>query len=133
MKSEERIMKIKAAIFSAIAVLGTAWLLWIGYQGMESQQRGHEEDDMTDEVGERSGMLEQDAVRAIKQRGDILSLDKILQDAHGQHAGRVLESELEQKDGRYVYEVELVDDQGRVREMRFDARSGEMLRDKLGD
>ena len=126
-------MNSKAAIFSAIAVLGTAWLLWVGYQGMESRQQGHEEDDETEEVGERPGMREHDAVRAITQRGDILSLDRILQDARGQHAGRVLESELEQKDGRYVYEVELVDDRGRVREVKFDASTGEVLREEQGD
>ncbi len=126
-------MNSKAAIFTAIAVLGTAGLLWVGYQGMDRQQRGHEEDNETEQVGEQPGIREHDAVRAIKQRGDILSLDKILQDARGQPAGRVLESELEQKDGRYVYEVELVDDQGWVRVMKFDARSGEVLREKRGD
>ena len=126
-------MKIKAAIFSAIAVLGTVCLLWIGYQGMDSQQQEHEEDEETEQLGERPGMREHDAVRAIKQRGDILSLDRILQEARGQHPGRVLESELEQKDGRYVYEVELVDDQGRVREMKFDARTGEVLKENQGD
>jgi uncharacterized membrane protein YkoI len=126
-------MNIKAAIFSAIAVLGTVCLLWIGYQGMDGQQQGHEEDDEADQVGERPGMREQDAVRAIKQRGDILSLDRILQDVRGQHPGRVLESELEQKDGRYVYEVELVDDQGRVREIKFDASTGELLKENQGD
>jgi uncharacterized membrane protein YkoI len=126
-------MNIKAAIFSAIAVLGTVCLLWIGYQGMDGQQQGHEEDDEADQVGERPGMREQDAVRAIRQRGDILSLDRILQDVRGQHPGRVLESELEQKDGRYVYEVELVDDQGRVREIKFDARTGELLKENQGD
>ena len=126
-------MNIKAAIFSAIAVLGTVCLLWVGYQGMDSQQREHEEDEETEQVGERPEMHEHDAVRAIKQRGDILSLDRILQEARGQHPGRVLESELEEKDGRYVYEVELVDDQGRVREMKFDASTGEVLKEKQGD
>jgi uncharacterized membrane protein YkoI len=133
MNSEDRTMNIKAAIISAIAVLGTAWLLWVGYQGVDGQQQGHEEDDETEQVGERPGMREHDAVRAIRQRGDILSLDRILNDVRGQHGGRVLESELEETDGRYVYEVELVDEQGRVREMRFDARSGEILREKQGD
>ncbi len=126
-------MTIKAAIFSAIAILGTACLLWIGYQGMDSRERGHEEDEETEQLGEQPGMPEHDAVRAIRQRGDILSLDRILQEARGQHAGHVLESELKHKDGRYVYEVELVDDQGRVREMKFDARTGEVLKEKQGD
>jgi uncharacterized membrane protein YkoI len=131
--SEERTMNSKAAIFCAIAVLGTAWLLWAGYQGVDGRQQGHEEDDETEQAGVRPGMREHDAVRAIWQRGDILSLDRILNDARGQHGGRVLESGLEQKDGRYVYEVELVDDQSRVREIRFDARSGEVLRENQGD
>jgi uncharacterized membrane protein YkoI len=133
MKSEEPIMNSKAAIFSVIAVLGTAGLLWIGYQGMEIREREHEEDEETEQLGEQPGMHEHDAVRAIKQRGDILSLDRILQEAREQHAGHVLESELKHKDGRYVYEVELVDDQGRVREMKFDARTGEVLREKPED
>jgi len=126
-------VNIKAAIFSVIAVVGTVCLLWVGYQGMDSQQREHEEDEETEQVGERPEMREHDAVRAIRQRGDILSLDRILQEARGQHTGRVLESELEEKDGRYVYEVELVDDQGRVREMKFDASTGELLKEKQGD
>jgi uncharacterized membrane protein YkoI len=133
MKSEERIMNIKAAIFSAIAMLGTAGLLWIGYQGMDSQQQEHEEDDEAEQVGERTEMRENEAVRTITQRGDILSLDRILQQVRGQNPGRVLESELERKDGRYIYEVELVDDQGRVREMKFDASTGEVLKEKQGD
>ena len=126
-------MNIKAAIFSAIAIVGSAWLLWAGYQGMDSTQRGHEEDDETEQVEEQQAVDEHDAVRAIKQRGDILSLDRILQEAREQHAGHVLESELKHKDGRYVYEVELVDDQGWVREMKFDARTGEVLREKPED
>ena len=126
-------MNLKVAIFSAIAVLGTVCLLWIGYQGMNSQQQEHEEDDETEQVGERPGMREHDTVRVIKQRGDILSLDRILQDTRGQYGARVLESELEEKDGRYVYEVELVDEQGRVREMKFDASTGEVLKEKQGD
>jgi len=126
-------VNIKAAIFSVIAVVGTVCLLWVGYQGMNSQQREHEEDEETEQARERPEMREHDAVRAIKQRGDILSLDRILQEARGQHPGRVLESELEEKDGRYVYEVELVDEQGRVREMKFDASTGEVLKEKQGD
>jgi uncharacterized membrane protein YkoI len=130
---EERSMNSKAALFSAIAILGTAWLLWAGYQGMSTEQRDHEEDEETEQVEEQPVVREHDTVRAITQRGDILSLERILQDARAQHAGRVLESELEQKDGRYIYEVELVDDHGRVWEMKFDARTGEVLREGQGD
>jgi uncharacterized membrane protein YkoI len=130
---EEHAMNSKAAIFSAIAILGTALLLWAGYQGIDSNQRGHEEDEETEQVEEQQAVDEHDAVLAIKQRGDILSLDQILGKADGQHAGRILESELKRKDGHYVYEVEVVDEQGRVREIEFDAGTGEVLKQKQGD
>ncbi len=126
-------MNSKVAIFSAIAILATAWLLWAGYQGTSTEQREHEEADEPEQVEAQPAIREHDMVRAITQRGDILSLERILQYARAQHAGRLLESELEQKDGRYSYEVELVDDQGRVWEMKFDARTGEMLKEQQGD
>lgn len=128
-------MNMKAAIFSAIAIFGTVWLLWAGYHGMNGMPREHGDDDETGQVGGRGAEQEKehDAVRVIKQRGDILSLDEILRKADEQHTGRVLESDLEQKNGRYIYEVEVVDDQGRVWEMKFDARTGEVLKEKQGD
>jgi uncharacterized membrane protein YkoI len=126
-------MNSRSATFIAIAILGIPWRLWAGEQRLSTEQREHGEADATEQVGEQPALREHDAVRAITQRGDILSLERILQEARVQHAGRVLESELEQQDGRYVYEVELVDDEGRVWEMKFDARTGEVLREGQGD
>ena len=42
----------------------------------------------------------------------------------------MLETELERKGERYIYEIELVDDQGQVWELKFDAASGELLKEK---
>ncbi len=39
--------------------------------------------------------------------------------------------ELEHKQGRLVYELELLDEQGRVWEFYFDAASGEMIKKKI--
>lgn len=63
--------------------------------------------------------------RRLREAGEILPLQQIL-------AGlgpdvRVLEVELEQADGRYLYEVEVLDRQGEVWEYRYDARNGELL------
>lgn len=123
----------KAVLFSAIVILGTAWLLWAGYRGMSIDQREDEDTEEPEGVEERPLPREHDQVRALQQRGDILSLEQILKGARSLPAGRVLESELEQENGRYLYEVELVDDQGRVWEMRFDAKTGEILRERQGD
>lgn len=38
-----------------------------------------------------------------------------------------MEVELEQKDGRHLYEVELIDAGGTFRELYFDARTGKLL------
>lgn len=73
---------------------------------------------------------EYDEARSLQQRGAILPLQQILERARRYHEGRVLETELEQKGERYIYEIELVDDQGQVWELKFDAASGELLKEK---
>jgi len=76
---------------------------------------------------------DQEQARSLRQSGDILSLEQILQRAGKLRGGRVLDTELEREDGRYIYEVELVDDRGQVWELKFDGRSGEMLREERED
>ena len=76
---------------------------------------------------------EYDEVRRLRQRGDILPLESILQKARRQRHGRVLESDLQQKHGRYIYNLELVDDKGHVWEMELDAATGEVLENERED
>ena len=66
--------------------------------------------------------------RALVESGDILPLDVILEKAQAHHRGRVLEVELEQDEGRRIYEIEIVDKQGVVHELYLDASSGELLK-----
>lgn len=72
--------------------------------------------------------------RQLREAGEILPLETILNRlrAHGD-TGRVLEVELKNKQGRYVYEIEMLDAYGRVRERLFDARSGEQIRRPKAD
>jgi len=72
-------------------------------------------------------------VRRLRESGEILPLEKILERARKERPGEVLETELERKGARHVYEVEILDAQGRVWELKFDARSGELLRQKQDD
>ena len=60
-------------------------------------------------------------------------MQQILERARRHHDGKVLETELEQDRGRYIYEIELVDRQGQVWEMKFDAGSGELLKENQED
>jgi uncharacterized membrane protein YkoI len=69
-----------------------------------------------------------DRARALKNAGDIVSLETILEKARKDQPGRVVETELERKGERYVYEIKIVDDKGGVRKLKYDARTGELIK-----
>ena len=71
--------------------------------------------------------------RRLKESGQILPLEQIIKAAQAEHPGRVIEVDLENKKGRHVYEVELLDQQGKVWELYFDAVSGELIKRKQDD
>ncbi|MEO8488419.1 MULTISPECIES: PepSY domain-containing protein [unclassified Pseudomonas] len=78
--------------------------------------------------------LNQDEALALRQQGVILPLEHLLQQAMERYPGsRLLEAELEKKHGQYAYEVELVTTEGVVREIKLDATTGVLLKDKEDD
>jgi uncharacterized membrane protein YkoI len=68
-----------------------------------------------------------DDVAELIKSGQILSQEAIIKRATDQHPGRVSEAELERKGGRYVYEVDIVNDKGVKTELELDAKTGEVL------
>jgi len=75
--------------------------------------------------------LDQDEALALRQKGVILPLEALLQQAMERHPGsRLLEAELEKKHGKYAYEVELVTAEGVVREIKLDASTGALIKDE---
>lgn len=78
--------------------------------------------------------LDQDEALELRQKGIILPLEQLLESALGRYPGaRLLEAELEEKHKRYEYEVELVTPEGIVREIKFDARTGVLIKDEEDD
>ena len=77
------------------------------------------------------GESDQHESRRLMEQGEILPLRKILDHLGREHAGRVLEVELERLHGRYIYEIELLGEDGRVLEYEIDAASGEIINGKL--
>ncbi|WP_442793179.1 MULTISPECIES: PepSY domain-containing protein [unclassified Pseudomonas] len=78
--------------------------------------------------------LDQDEALALRQKGIILPLEHLLEAALGRYPGaRLLEAELEEKHDRYEYEVELLTPEGVVREIKYDARTGALLKDEEDD
>lgn len=76
------------------------------------------------------GLADEDygTARTLVERGEILSLDRILEKAGQYLQGRILEIEVEREGGRYLYEIELLDDDGVVKELKIDAASGVLLK-----
>lgn len=74
-----------------------------------------------------------DEVRELMKQGDILPLGTILDKAQTRHPGRAVETKLKEKHGKLVYEVEILDNKGEVWEMKFDAKTGKMLKEEQED
>ncbi|BCT34391.1 hypothetical protein PproGo58_38860 [Pseudomonas protegens] len=78
--------------------------------------------------------LDQDEALRLRQRGVILPLEQLLQQAMDRYPGaKLLEAELEEKHDVYIYEVELLTLDGVVRELDLDAATGRLLKDEEDD
>ena len=63
----------------------------------------------------------------LEKSGELMPLPQILERIRGEHPGNVVETELEHDAGRYIYEIEMVDGSGTKRELKVDAKTGEVL------
>lgn len=64
-----------------------------------------------------------DRAKTLREAGEILPLQQILQRANKDQAGHVVEVELETKRNTYVYEIKILDADGRVHELYYDAKT----------
>ncbi|WP_043689470.1 PepSY domain-containing protein [Luteimonas huabeiensis] len=81
-----------------------------------------------DPQGPRGGAdYARDGVRS----GEFVRLERLLADAERRYPGRVIEVELDQDDDEY--EIEILMGDGRVAELKYDARSGRLLEVEIDD
>ncbi len=75
-------------------------------------------------------MSDDDQYRALEllQQGEILPLEDILVISRQEIDGHILEVELEQERGKIIYEIEMLDQQGRVWELKLDATNGNIIK-----
>ncbi len=78
--------------------------------------------------------LDQDEALRLRQSGLIQPLEHCIRVALERYPeAKLLEAELEEKHGIYVYEIELLTREGIVRELKFDARDSRLIEDKEDD
>ncbi len=86
--------------------------------------------------GSATGDKDAEHARELLAAGAILSLENFIADARTQQPGRVIDAKLhyEESHGRYVYEILILDRQGQVWELEYDAHSGVLIEtEKDGD
>ncbi|MCU7853811.1 MAG: PepSY domain-containing protein [Candidatus Thiodiazotropha sp. (ex Monitilora ramsayi)] len=71
--------------------------------------------------------------RRLVAEGKIQPLEAILEQVKSVQPGNVLEVELEEDDDRMIYEIELLDKEGMVWELKIDAVTGELVERELED
>lgn len=65
--------------------------------------------------------------RAAVQAGEVLPLQTLLERVQRTHPGQVLEVELEREDGRWIYELRLLQAGGQLLKLEVDAATGQVL------
>ncbi len=71
--------------------------------------------------------------REALERGEVLPLAEILERVQGQMPGEVIETELDREHRHWIYELKLIDADGRIVELEVDATDGRILRSELDD
>jgi hypothetical protein len=75
---------------------------------------------------ETGGTNVQDRAAAAAERRDGISLDEAVAKAEQQYRARVVRTEVQDEDGRKVYVLKLLSEDGRVITVRIDAATGRM-------
>lgn len=74
-----------------------------------------------------------DRARAAVQAGEVLPLQMLLERLQRSHPGQVLELELEREEGRWIYEIKLLQPDGQLVKLEVDAATAQVLALKRKD
>lgn len=80
-----------------------------------------------------SDSRDHERARAAVEAGQVLPLPALLERVRRTHPGQVLELELERDDGRWIYEVKLLQANGQLLKLEVDAATGQVLEVKRKD
>jgi uncharacterized membrane protein YkoI len=82
---------------------------------------------MTDSAARAGEKISQQEIRELVERGDLLSLESILQSYPENQYGKLLDLEAERKNRAVIYELKFLRSDGRIIELEIDARDGSLL------
>jgi uncharacterized membrane protein YkoI len=80
-----------------------------------------------------AGDSDHELARQALQQGRVLPLRTVLDQVERDYQGQVIKVEFEHDDGRFIYEIRLLQSGGRVAKLKIDARDGKVLSFKRKD
>ena len=75
----------------------------------------------------RADESDHDRARQALEQGKVLPLRTVLDKVEREYGGQAIKIEFEQEDGRFVYEIRLLQTDGRVVKLEVDAVNGKVL------
>lgn len=76
------------------------------------------------------GHADHERARQALEQGQVLALHQVLEKVERDYQGRVLKIEFEEDDGRFIYEIRLLQADGRMVKLEVDAVDGKVLKIK---
>lgn len=78
----------------------------------------------------RADTRDHELARQALEQGQVLPLREVLDRVEQQYGGQVLKIEFEREDRRFIYEIRLLQDDGRMAKLEVDATNGRVLKIK---
>jgi len=75
-----------------------------------------------------SGKDDHERARAAVKAGEVLPLPVVLERLQRSHPGQVLEIEIERDQGRWIYEIRLMQTDGQLLKLELDAATAQILK-----
>ena len=96
-------------------------------QKCSGQSCGNQESSTSASSSHSRSRFSHDDAREALRKGKVMPLTAILEIVAKRQPGTVIAVDLETKHGRLIYEIDVITEDGRRRELRLDARSGDIL------
>ena len=74
-----------------------------------------------------SSFARHDLADKLESEGQIMTLEEIIGIANKDQQGRILEAELETRKGEYIYQIDLLDNDGVIWELEYNASTGQLI------
>ena len=87
----------------------------------------------TDEASFMLAEIDINEIRDLRRSGQLVSLESLIVQVRNDYPGEIIEIELDDEDGRYIYEVEVIAEDGSEIELEIDASTGEVLKADVDD